>query len=294
MKKLLAKTLLTLCVCITAAFSCFAFAGCKDSKDKCNHTQVNSITLNKQSITIKQFASEQLVATTDPKEATVTWGSLDETRVIVDSKGYVRGVNVTTTPVIVTAIAGNKIAICAVSVLPSDDAYEQQPAISVSADNLTASPLDSDNKPIGYTNPLTLYQDVMWAMAGEGTDAKGKPNQDIVVDGSSKTIDGISYSQRLKLQGLGTSDARSIKLVLNRGAKIVLHCVSSSSDPTKGERVVNLYDENYMIVSGQTFNLAATSDPTVEALVITAPGTYYIGTETGGLNIYGIYIYWAA
>lgn len=288
MKNIFTKTILALFVCITAAVSCFAFAGCGPKKE----TAVTSLTLNKQSLTITQFTSEKLIANVSPSNAKVTWGSLDESKVIVDASGNVRGLQVTTYPVIVTAIAGNKIAICAVNVIPSADAYEQTPSIAISADSQTASPIDPETKkPIGYTDPITLYEDVLWIMAGTGTDSSNKLNEDIVVDGSSKTIDGISYTQRIKLQGKGTATARSIKLTLDRGAKIVLHCVSSSNK-ADGERVVNLYDEDYNAVSGQTFNLAATSDPTVEALIVTAPGTYYIGTQTGGLNIYGIYVYY--
>ena len=78
---------------------------------------VESITLDKTSLTLKEGATAVLVATVKPDDATdktVTWSSSDETIATVDNNGKVTGIK--EGEATVTAKAGDKTATCKVTV----------------------------------------------------------------------------------------------------------------------------------------------------------------------------------
>lgn len=76
--------------------------------------EVTSITLNQSTVSISGVGTQQLVATTVPAGATVTWSSSDSSIATVSSSGLISSVNNGTCTI--TATAGNKTATCAVTV----------------------------------------------------------------------------------------------------------------------------------------------------------------------------------
>lgn len=110
-KSKLLKSLAALAVGILTAISCIGLVACGGGDPA-----VNSVRLNKSELTLKVGGNETLTATTDPAGATVTWTSADSTKVEVDQTGKVTAKAVTTTPVLITAKAGEKSATCNVTV----------------------------------------------------------------------------------------------------------------------------------------------------------------------------------
>ncbi|MDR0872968.1 MAG: Ig-like domain-containing protein [Prevotellaceae bacterium] len=101
---------------IIALFAGFTFASCGEDEDEPtnNNTAVESISLNKPTLTIAIGESETLVVTTDPANVTVSWTS-ENANVVVDAKsGKVTGKAEGTA--VITAKAGEKTATCTVTV----------------------------------------------------------------------------------------------------------------------------------------------------------------------------------
>jgi len=82
---------------------------------------VNSVTLNKPTLTLPQGASETLTATVNPSNATnknVTWVSDDTDVATVNASGVVTAANTGTATITVTTVSGSKTAECEVTVTP--------------------------------------------------------------------------------------------------------------------------------------------------------------------------------
>ncbi|WP_341873367.1 Ig-like domain-containing protein [Enterococcus faecium] len=78
-----------------------------------------SVTLNKTTLSLVVGATETLVATILPANATnknVTWSAVDSTIATVDTKGKVVAVKAGTTKITVKTVDGNKSAECALTV----------------------------------------------------------------------------------------------------------------------------------------------------------------------------------
>lgn len=111
-KSKLIKSLIALAVSIVAAIGCISLVACGGGDDPA----VNSVSLNKPTLSLQVDATETLVATTDPAGATVTWSSSDSSKVEVDQTGKVTAKAVTESAVVITAQAGEKKATCSVTV----------------------------------------------------------------------------------------------------------------------------------------------------------------------------------
>ncbi|MDR0828519.1 MAG: Ig-like domain-containing protein [Prevotellaceae bacterium] len=103
---------------VVAIAACLATAtvtsGCDPGNEpNGNNTVVESISLNKTTLTIAIGESATLAATTDPANATVSWTS-DNANAVVDANGKVTGKAEGTA--IITAKAGEKTATCTVTV----------------------------------------------------------------------------------------------------------------------------------------------------------------------------------
>lgn len=109
-------------LCIPFLFSC----GDDDGGE--TNVPIESVILSTSSLTLNVGETFQLTATLFPEEATnqvVTWGSSDETVATVSSKGLVTAIAVGN--VMVTAEAGDKSAICTVTV--SNEVVPNEPII---------------------------------------------------------------------------------------------------------------------------------------------------------------------
>lgn len=99
-----------------------------------------------------------------------------------------------------------------------------------------------------------------------------------VVDANTKTVDGVTYTKRLKLGG--TSNAVSFTMAKSGTVKVI--CISSSSSEN---RILNLLDESSNVVG--TFSAPGTP-ATATTVTVAASGTYTLRSAASGINIYYI------
>ena len=142
---------------------------------------------------------------------------------------------------------------------------------------------------------LTAGQLVANAEIVEGTGVYATTPSDekrLVVDGSTASIDGFSFTQRIKLGGSmkvsGGVVTDSLKLELTGACKIVLYVKSGSSSADRTLRIAKLVDDAFVSLE-QDGTALATSVSKIEYTVDEA-GTYYIGSAKDGINIYYIAI----
>lgn len=102
----------------------------------------------------------------------------------------------------------------------------------------------------------------------------------VTVDGSEKSIDGYEFTQRIKLGGKGTADYRSVKFNAASAGNIIMYAMSSNGSTP---RTVNLYNE-----AGEAVQTITVPGDTINKYTFAVPGagTYYVASESGGLNIY--------
>lgn len=130
---------------------------------------------------------------------------------------------------------------------------------------------------------LTFY-------AGDGKDGEGKDNESIVIDGSKKTIGGISFTQRLKTGGkINANGTRALSFTVDGPKKITFYAASSSSSAERTLWIGNSMDaeptaENAL---GTIENVGGTAAAFVYNYTGSA-ATLYVGSLSGGLNFYGI------
>jgi hypothetical protein len=107
---------------------------------------------------------------------------------------------------------------------------------------------------------------------------------DIAIDANNKSIDGYSFTQRLKFGGGGSVTSRNISFSVTGPVTITLYGMSSSGGA-----------ERTLIVSDGTNEVGRLTDPQAENTIKKgvveysgAAGTIYLYSETSGFNIYGI------
>lgn len=103
----------------------------------------------------------------------------------------------------------------------------------------------------------------------------------VAVDSNSKTISGVSYSKRIKLQGTGSLEDRNIQIYVgaNRKGTLTVHLASSNSKETGRHLMANT------TVVGE-----APTDAGAISAQVTADENGYIKlySDSDGINIYGV------
>ncbi|MBQ0051704.1 MAG: InlB B-repeat-containing protein [Treponema sp.] len=162
---------------ILASFMLF-FAGCSADSSGGNNgitVAVKSVTLNKETLSLKEGSNETLIATVNPDDAsnkTVTWDSSDTGVATVDGNGKVVAIKKGTTTITVTAKANTKkTATCIVTVTESTSptTYECQNCHN-SYD--TQEKADNCSKQAGcpkYEAPVQTYTVTFDLNGGSGT-----------------------------------------------------------------------------------------------------------------------------
>ena len=103
----------------------------------------------------------------------------------------------------------------------------------------------------------------------------------VTVDGNTKSYNGKSFKQRIKLGGAGTTAKRSIEFKTAGASTVTVYAISSTKDK---ERKLQLIDKN-----GKTVATSATIGGTSLVTVtfnIKEAGEYYIASTSGGINVY--------
>lgn len=104
------------------------------------------------------------------------------------------------------------------------------------------------------------------------------------VDANSKSIDGFSFTQRLKLGGTGSTSVRNVAYTTTGAATMTVYAISGSGS---ADRVLALANADGTVAEGneQTALGASISKLTYS---IPAAGTYYLYSKSSGINIYYI------
>lgn len=118
--------------------------------------------------------------------------------------------------------------------------------------------------------------------------------KNITIDGNKKTVDGVDYTQRIKLGGAGvvpTEESNTLERVLSfkvTGAcSIYVVGMSSSKDATRTLKISTLDDNKVTEVGSVDFPGDAASSYTAQ-YTGTAPATILIYSTSGGINLYDI------
>jgi hypothetical protein len=105
------------------------------------------------------------------------------------------------------------------------------------------------------------------------------------VDASAKVAeDGKSFTQRIKLNGSGTADSRSIHFKVTGNSEVTVYAMSGSSS---AERKLSLYNS----VDGTLIDEMAAPGATLNNKKFTVrAGDYYLASPASGVNVYGVII----
>lgn len=106
----------------------------------------------------------------------------------------------------------------------------------------------------------------------------------ITIDTNNKSIDNYSFTQRLKLGGAGSVEARNISFAVSEPSQITVYGMASSSSATGRNLIVSdgtseVYNHEMLgsAIEKHVFDYAGT-------------GTLYFYSSSGGLNFYAIIV----
>ncbi len=127
----------------------------------------------------------------------------------------------------------------------------------------------------------------------DGISVLANSAKSVAIDANKKSVDGYSFTHRLKLSGAGSIDTRSIKIEAAGKAKITVYMMSSSSADS---RSVGLYVADSTVTEGNVgLKLIDGTAQTVGGAAlakyeytVSEAGTYYLAAATGGTNVYYI------
>lgn len=141
------------------------------------------------------------------------------------------------------------------------------------------APLDANAlEPGAYTTVVDTGTD----FTIHATEAK-----DVDVDGTDRVSDrGDRFSQRIKLNGTGTAEARSLHFTVEADEVPTQVVVSTRSGSGSADRALALYD-----AAGEVARVVAPADDAATpvataAMDVTAPGDYYLASPSSGVNVY--------
>ncbi|MCK0116494.1 right-handed parallel beta-helix repeat-containing protein [Isoptericola sp. S6320L] len=158
------------------------------------------------------------------------------------------------------------VAAAALTVSSAVAAVAAGPETAFRADDLAAGEYTSD------------------VVAGDFT-VKAAEGKDVDVDGSSRTSDrGDEFTQRLKLNGSGTAEHRSLQFTADAPTEVVVHARSGSGS---SDRALALFDESWTVVDSVPALADDSGVPVAtEVLEVPAAGTYWLSSPSSGVNVY--------
>ena len=102
------------------------------------------------------------------------------------------------------------------------------------------------------------------------------------IDANNKTIDGHSFTKRIKLSGAGSKTSTSILVKAPSDGTLKVYGMSGSKGSS---RILGLYDSNYSAVDVTGFENDGNAIGSYE-YTISAAGDYYLGSVASGFNVY--------
>lgn len=112
----------------------------------------------------------------------------------------------------------------------------------------------------------------------------------VVIEANNKTIDGVAFTDRIKLGGTGTTTYRSVGFEVKAGATIEIYAVSSSSSADRNSFLLDSAGNKL----STTATVVAGAAPAKYTFTVDKAGTYYFIGEGGGINVYGASIIYNA
>ena len=227
-------------------------------------TGVTSVTLSRSEANILLNSEITLTATVktylSSASTDVVWSSSDASVASV-SDGKVTGLKAGSATITATSKAdSSKYATCKVSVSSGSNSETIWRADEYEAQTC------SDNQALGIMNVIV----------GGGS---------VSIDANSKSIDGYSFTKRLKFGGGGGTSKNSISFTTTGSATITVYYMSGKSGVSR--KLVFAGSTGAEVTSGTNDGTAIASFSTTSAV---AAGTYYIYSEKDGINIYAVKI----
>ena len=149
------------------------------------------------------------------------------------------------------------------------------------------------NGPVVNISNLTITSTTAGVELVEGTGISASGG--LTIDANGKTIDGFTFTHRLKLGGtMKVSDGKveaGVQIVTKGAATIVVYAISSSSTATRTLRLATLQNGSLVSVV-ENSNVAGDAIGKFEFEVASA-GTYYLGSKSSGINLYYIAVVYA-
>ena len=122
----------------------------------------------------------------------------------------------------------------------------------------------------------------------DGLTVEANTEKKVTIDSSKKTVESVSYTQRLKFGGSGAADYRNVHFDVPGSCtiKVVTAHASSSGD----DRTLNIATGSFDNVVDNT-TVSAGADPIVYSSTYKGDGTtVYIYSANSGINLYAIYV----
>ncbi|GAB3165970.1 hypothetical protein GCM10027059_24380 [Myceligenerans halotolerans] len=163
---------------------------------------------------------------------------------------------------LLTAVAASALVLAGLTTPAAAD-----PATALVADDLTPG-------------SITTSDVVAGAFTIMASDAKA-----VTVDAADRTSDrGDVYAQRLKLNGAGNSDERSLRFDATAGTEVTVHARSGSGT---ADRALALYDASWTEIDRVVAAADDDSAPiATEVLTVPADGTYWLSSPSSGVNLF--------
>ncbi len=112
----------------------------------------------------------------------------------------------------------------------------------------------------------------------------------VTIDKSSKKVNNVSYTLRLKTGGTGTPDGKSVKFTTQAATTVSIVASSSSGNASRVMGVGTLVDGAFVDVT--TVNIGTSAALT--KVNLPEAGTYYLYSKSGGINFYDIAVSYAS
>lgn len=267
-KSKLIKSLVALAVSIVAAIGCISLVACGGDPE------VNSVSLNKPTLSLAVGASETLTATTDPAGVTVTWTSSKTDVATVDANGKVTAVAAGTT--VIKATAGSEQATCNVTVTAGGGAVTTYPVTrNFSYTGIVGKTLANDDNQslaqtdfIGANDFITVTGDVRWRDTSKATGGAVELKKDCI----SVTFTGTG-TLTVKFGSTSSTNTSGIAVKKADGTKLVATTVDTGVTRVEADDVIA---EGYVNEAGFYYVTAGQKAAEAKILVFTIEeaGTY--------------------
>ena len=122
----------------------------------------------------------------------------------------------------------------------------------------------------------------------DGLTIEASSDKKVTIDGSEKTVDGVSYTQRLKFGGTGDANYRNLHFDVPGNCKITI--VGAHASSSGDDRNLKIAAGSFNNVVDDNMKVVAKADPYAYVYHYTGEATtIYIYSANSGINLYAIY-----